>query len=109
MNLSSAQLNTISRIYDTLLDPSKWVDILDDLAVQMACVGCNIFVADHTQHELTVAHISRNLIPLFQYYIENEYDEVERPVLSEMNKIITRQGLIPIKKVYEKFNKLNNT
>ena len=108
MDLSRSQLQSLARIYDVLLSPDAWDSIMDELDEQMGGKGSNVIVVDLLHHELTDAHHSQTLLPVAQYYLENAFDQLERPILEKITEFIPQQNLTSSKKVYESYYKKYN-
>ena len=100
MDLTSSNLQAISKIYDVTLDTNQWSDVLDELDLQVGSVGCNVFATDHTNTELTSLHVSQKLIPALEYYLEHEYQKLDEAFLPNLHEMIPDQKFVSIHDLY---------
>lgn len=105
MDLSHKQLKSLARVYDVLLSPDSWGSIMDELDEQMGGKGSNVIVVDLLHHELSDAYHSKSLLPVAQYYLENAFDQLERPILEKITEFIPQQNLTSSKEVYESYSR----
>ena len=104
MDLTTGNLEAISKIYDVTLDTNQWSGVLDELDHQVGSVGCNVFVADHTHSELTSLHVSKKLLPALEHYIANEYHKLDEALIPNLHEMIPNQDFVSVHDLYLESN-----
>jgi len=105
MNLTSKQLQSITRIYDVLLDSSLWTDVLDELSNQVRAEGTSLLITDHISEELSAIHLSSKLLPWVQDYLDRGLDEAEMKLTLDVPRLIKQQGLVGLSEIASELNR----
>jgi DNA-binding CsgD family transcriptional regulator len=106
MNLTTANLQAIEKIYNVVTEPKQWPTVLDSLDEQVGSIGCNVFVMDHTLDELTSAYISTRLLPTLNDYLSSGMDRIEAPASCALREIIPGRKLTRVSDAYLTYMRL---
>ena len=104
MELTTQILRAISQIYDVTLDQTQWEGVLENLDHQIGSIGCNVFVADHVNAELTELNVSPLLKPALEYYIAHNHYKDDEAMLQNYHQLIPEQKFSSIKNLYRESN-----
>jgi DNA-binding CsgD family transcriptional regulator len=109
MEITSKDLQAISKIYDVALDSTKWTGVLNELAQQVGGIGSNVSVADHTIGELTSIQLSTKLMPGVATYLEGGYAKQDVAAMPNFHNIIPDQRFMTPDAIFLEHNRRYGT
>ncbi|MBT4490950.1 MAG: helix-turn-helix transcriptional regulator [Rhodospirillaceae bacterium] len=108
MDVTQDSLDLIASIYDSVLNPNEWTDVLDQLADRTGAKVVNILLSDHTFPEILISAASRLFQPDdIEEYVVN-YAENEVPVVMGMSEARAGQW-VPIDDLLNRVNRTRQT